>query len=68
MSFFNKEKEGNAENINPVKMEGCLITAKNLSKTFNRRNVLDDLNLEISRGENAVFIGRNGSGKTTFIR
>lgn len=45
-----------------------MIIAKSLSKQFNKRFVLDDLNLEIKKGENVVFVGRNGSGKTTFIR
>ena len=45
-----------------------LIIAENLRKSFGRRRVLDDVNLTISKGERVVFVGHNGSGKTTFIR
>ncbi len=45
-----------------------MIKASGLRKTFKKRVVLDNVNLEISKGERVVLIGRNGSGKTTFIR
>lgn len=45
-----------------------MIRAKGLAKSFNKRKVLDDVNLDITKGERVVFVGRNGSGKTTFIR
>lgn len=45
-----------------------MVSAIGLTKCFNKRKVLDDVNIDISKGERVVFIGRNGSGKTTFIR
>lgn len=48
--------------------EESVITAVGLKKTFSKRPALDDVSLQISRGERVVFTGRNGSGKTTFIR
>lgn len=45
-----------------------MISAKGLTKSFNKHKVLDNVNIDISKGERVVFIGRNGSGKTTFIR
>lgn len=45
-----------------------MIIAENLRKSFGRRRVLDNVNLTISKGERVVFVGHNGSGKTTFIR
>jgi len=45
----------------------------NISKTFSsgtnsELKVLDDLNLEITQGENTVILGSNGSGKSTLFR
>lgn len=45
-----------------------MIVAENLSKTFRKRKALDTVSLTISKGERVIFVGRNGSGKTTFIR
>lgn len=45
-----------------------MIVAEDLTKTFHKRKVLDTVSLTISKGERVIFVGRNGSGKTTFIR
>jgi len=45
-----------------------MINIKSLSKSFGRIKALDDLNLEIKRGELLGIIGPNGAGKTTAIR
>lgn len=39
-----------------------------LSRTFDRRTVLDHLDLEIAPGEFVVLLGRSGSGKSTLLR
>ncbi|UKJ06281.1 ABC transporter ATP-binding protein [Solitalea lacus] len=49
-----------------------MIKVKNISKNFNKGkanevNALLDINLTINRGEFAVVIGANGSGKSTFL-
>ncbi len=44
------------------------IVVKDLSKTFDGRSVIKDLNFTVSKGEKVAVIGPNGSGKTTLIR
>ena len=45
-----------------------MITLKNVSKSFRRTLVLDDLSLTFKRGDRIALIGSNGAGKTTMIR
>ena len=45
-----------------------MIKIESLTKSFGRIKALDDLNLEIKRGELLGIIGPNGAGKTTAIR
>ncbi|AAK81541.1 polar amino acid transport system ATP-binding protein [Clostridium acetobutylicum] len=45
-----------------------MIEAKNLTKTFGKLTVFEDLNVNISKGEVLVIIGPSGSGKSTFLR
>jgi lipopolysaccharide export system ATP-binding protein len=41
------------------------LKAENLKKSFNRRVVVNDVNVEITSGEIISLLGRNGAGKTT---
>ena len=45
-----------------------MINFNNVSKYFNRVEVLSDINLNIDRGDRVALVGSNGAGKTTLIR
>ncbi|TBW68237.1 ATP-binding cassette domain-containing protein, partial [Staphylococcus epidermidis] len=40
-----------------------MIKDQNLNKSFNKNEVLKDINLEINKGEVEAIIGPSGSGK-----
>ena len=42
--------------------------AKDLTKKYKEAVVLDHINLQLEKGKIYGFIGRNGAGKTTFLR
>ena len=57
-----KKKEINKEHHSKI------LEVNNLSKSFGKRKVLDDINMEIFEGDIVGLIGPNGAGKTTFIK
>jgi ABC-2 type transport system ATP-binding protein len=48
--------------------EELIIDVKGVTKRFGERTVVNDIALQVRRGEIYGFLGPNGSGKTTFIR
>ena len=44
------------------------ISVRGLAKAFDWRSVLEDINLDIRRGETMVILGGSGSGKSTLLR
>ena len=49
-------------------MANTVLEIKNLSKSFGKRKVIDNISLEVKEGEIYGFLGPNGSGKTTTIK
>lgn len=47
---------------------GPLVRLDALATGYSRSNVLEDVSLEVRRGELTALVGRNGSGKTTLLR
>lgn len=45
-----------------------MIKITNLSKSYGKTKIVDDLNLEIKKGSIFGFLGPNGAGKTTTIK
>jgi ABC-2 type transport system ATP-binding protein len=48
--------------------DGFAIDVRNVTKSFSGRIVVNNISLQVARGEVYGFLGPNGSGKTTFIR
>ncbi len=44
-----------------------MIKVKNLSKSFNNQLVLNNISIEIKKGEFISIVGASGAGKTTFL-
>lgn len=51
-----------------VEKEKFVIDLYNLSKSFNGKKAVDNLSIQIKKGQIFGFLGANGSGKTTTIR
>ena len=45
-----------------------LVSVKNVSKVFEKKTALKDVNLEITCGKIVGLLGKNGAGKTTLIK
>ncbi|MBR1802895.1 MAG: ABC transporter ATP-binding protein [Clostridia bacterium] len=45
-----------------------LLECKNLSKRFDKREVLQDINIKIPQGKIIGLLGKNGAGKSTLIK
>ena len=45
-----------------------MITINHVNLTINERKILNDINLEIKKGETLVILGASGSGKSTVLK
>lgn len=49
-------------------MENTVLELKNVSKSFGKIKIIDNISLKVNSGEIFGFLGPNGSGKTTTIK
>lgn len=49
-------------------MNQVILSAKNLTKKYSQVTALEGVNVELKRGEIYGLVGKNGAGKTTFLR
>ncbi len=45
-----------------------MLTIKQLNKLFNNKRILNNISLEVNKGEIAVLLGESGVGKSTLLR
>jgi len=45
-----------------------VIEAKAIGKSFDQRKIIEDVSLILQKGERIGIVGKNGAGKTTFLR
>jgi phospholipid/cholesterol/gamma-HCH transport system ATP-binding protein len=59
--------DGNNEQ-SPETVNNYIIEAKNLTKIFNKKVILDKINVGIEKGKTTVIIGPSGCGKTVLLK
>ena len=50
------------------RLGGTVIEAEHVSKSFGAQRIFEDASLIVQKGERIGIVGRNGVGKTTFLR
>lgn len=64
--FYELDEEENQCRVE-LDSEINIIELKNINLSFNERNVLSGINLQMKRGEKIAIIGENGSGKSSIV-
>lgn len=61
----NKNKNNGKQTVNGAEP---ILRIEHLKKSFNGKEVLKDINLQLSHGENLVVMGKSGTGKSVLIK
>ncbi|MGB7069133.1 MAG: LPS export ABC transporter ATP-binding protein [Pyrinomonadaceae bacterium] len=64
LSFFGRSNT-KSTNGRSVGAASTFLSAEHLQKTYGRRRVVDDVNIQVHQGEVVGLLGANGAGKTT---
>lgn len=65
------DEDNSAINIKfpPSPRSGTIVVeAKNVSKAFGEKVIIDKIDFVLERGEKVAFVGKNGEGKSTFTK
>lgn len=49
-------------------MQEKLVTINNLTKSYDSKIILSNINMDIYKGQSIALVGHNGSGKSTFLK
>ena len=60
-------KQMNQINIPFVAVHNKGLEINNISKTFNKKKVVNNVSIKLNRGESVALLGPNGAGKTTLF-
>ena len=53
----------------PAKLEsGCAMRLRGVTRSYGRRAVLRNLDLDVPAGSTLGLLGKNGAGKTTLLK
>ena len=63
-----REEEELQLDVNMSRMGGKILELKNISKAFNETVILDDFSYQFVKGERIGILGKNGVGKSTFLK
>jgi len=64
----NMEKVKEQKPVAEKQSKEVVINIQHLKKSFGKKTVLTDINLEVHRGENLVVLGKSGQGKSVTIQ
>ena len=62
-----REENTSEQKLNPI-TDNAVVQINNICKSFGDNHVLNNFSFELKKGENAVVLGKSGSGKSVLIK